>query len=78
MDFEETFSLIVKFRTTQVLNLIIAYYRWNIKQMDVVTVYFNFSIDIILYIETSISYKIVRKVYLLKKTIYRLKQSTCQ
>ena len=36
------------------------------------------NINVILYIEASTGYKIVEKVCLLKKTIYKLKQSACQ
>ncbi len=46
--------------------------------MDIVTVYLNSNIDVILYIKILTGYKIVRKICLLRKTIYGLKQSACQ
>ena len=60
------------------LNALAAHYGWNIKQIDAVTVYFNFNIDVILYIETPTGYKRVGKICLLRKTIYGLKQSAHQ
>lgn len=41
--------------------------------MNAVIAYLNSDIDVILYIKISTGYKIVRKIYLLKKTIYGLK-----
>ena len=55
------------------LNLLAAYYRWNIEQIDVVTAYFNSDINVILYIETPTGYKIIEKICFPKKTIYELK-----
>lgn len=46
--------------------------------MDAVTANLKTNIDIILYIETLTSYKIVEKICLPKKTIYKLKHSACQ
>ncbi len=78
IDFEETFSPVVKSYTTWVLNVLATYYGWNIEQIDTVTAYLNSDINVILYIKTSTSYKIVGKICFLKKTIYGLKQSARQ
>ena len=56
------------------LNALAAYYRWNIEQINVVIAYLNSNIDVILYIEALTGYKIVGKVYVLRKTIHKLKQ----
>ncbi len=71
IEFEKTFSPIVKSRTTQVLNALGAYYKWNIKQMDAVTAYLNSDINVILYIKTPTGYKIVGRICFFRKTIYR-------
>ena len=42
--------------------------------MDAVTAYLNSKTDIVLYIEAPTGYKNLGKVYLLRKTIYGLKQ----
>ena len=60
------------------LNALAAHYGWNIEQMDAVIAYLNLNIDVILDIKAPTGYKIVGKVCLLRKTIYRLKQSACQ
>lgn len=67
MDFKEMFSLVVKSCTTQVLNALTIYYNWNIKQINIVIVYLKFDIDIVHYIETPTGFKIVGKIYFLKK-----------
>lgn len=57
------------------LNALAAHYGLNIEQMDAIIAYLNSNIDVILYIEILTSYKIVKKICLLRKTFYKLKQS---
>ncbi len=75
IDFEETFSPVVKSCTTRILLALAAFYSWSVEQMDAVTAYMNSKIDVVLYIEAPTGYKTPGKVCLFRRTIYGLKQS---
>lgn len=59
-------------------NILAAYYGQNIEQINIIIVYLNFNIDVILYIVIPASHKIVKKICFFKKIIYRLKKSAQQ
>ena len=78
INFEETFSPVVKSCTTQILLALAAFYGWSVEQMNAVTAYLNSEIDVVLYIEAPTGDKTLCKVYLLRKTVYGLQQSARQ
>ncbi len=78
IDFEETFSPVIKSCTIRILLALAAFYGWSVEQMDAVTAYLNSEIDVVLYIEAPTGYNTLGKVCLLRRTIYGLKQSAQQ
>ena len=78
IDYAKTFSFVAKSFSIKILFALAAYYGQYIEHLDAVTIYLNFDIDVLLYIELPDGYKDPGKIALLRKTIYSLKQSARQ
>ena len=78
IDYAETFSPVAKSCSVRILFALAAYYGWFIEHLDMVTVYLNSDIDVLLYFKLPNGYKDQGKAVLLRKTIYGLKQSARQ
>lgn len=73
IDFDETYSPVVKFTSLRIMLSIAAYYDMEIHQMDVITAFLNADIDTDIYMKVIIDGKIV--IVKLNRSIYGLKQS---
>ena len=78
IDYDQTFSPVVRYETIRVLLAIAAAEDWEIHQMDVKTAFLNGTLEEELYMEQApgfVTEKDRNLVYKLKKSIYGLKQS---
>ena len=78
IDYDETFSLIVMLKSIIILLAIVAYYNYEIWQMDVKTTFLNGNLLKVVYmtqLEGFDNPKNVGKVWKLQKFIYGLKQA---
>ena len=73
LDYDETYSPVVKFVTLRTMLAIAAYLDMEIHQMDVITAFLNAEIDAEMYMTVEIDGK--RLIVRLLKSIYGLKQS---
>lgn len=81
MDYEETFSLVVRFSSIRVILSIVAHLDLELYQMDVKTAFLNGDFDKEIYMQQPMGYvekSHEDKVCKLKKSIYGLKQSSRQ
>nr|GFB65280.1 putative retrotransposon Ty1-copia subclass protein [Tanacetum cinerariifolium] len=79
VDYEETFSPVVDIRTIRILIAIVAYYDYEIWQMDVKTAFFNGHLFEEVYMEQPngfVNQKYPNHVCKLKRSIYGLKQAS--
>jgi hypothetical protein len=78
IDYEETFSPVVRFDSLRCLLALAAHYDWEIHHMDVKTAYLNGILDKEIYMEQPEGFVVVGKenmVCRLKKGLYGLKQA---
>lgn len=78
IDFEEIFSPVVRFETVRLAFALSALNNWHIEGLDVKSAFLYGELDEELYMEQPEGYKIVgqeNKVFLLKKSIYGLRQA---
>jgi hypothetical protein len=75
VDYDQTFTIVVKPIAFKALFVIAAYYNLKIEQMDIKTAFLYGPIDQELYIVMLKGYKEAGKVCYLKKAFYGLKQS---
>ncbi|CAM8940474.1 unnamed protein product [Rhodiola kirilowii] len=81
IDYTEIFAPVVKFKTTRLLIAMVAFYDWELEQMDVKTAFLHGNLEETIYMEQPIGFvdkNNPKHVCLLKKTIYGLKQSPHQ
>jgi hypothetical protein len=81
MDYEETFSLVVRFASIRLILAIVAYMNLELYQMDVKTTFLNGELDEEIYMDQPVGFVVdgqERKVCKLKRSIYGLKQSSRQ
>ncbi|GJU38923.1 retrotransposon protein, putative, ty1-copia subclass [Tanacetum coccineum] len=79
IDYEETFSPVVYIRAIRILIAIVAFYDYEISQMDIKTAFLNGYLDEDIYMvqhEGFIDPKHPRKVCKLQRSIYGLKQAS--
>lgn len=77
IDFEETFSLVVRFDTIHTVLSIAAYFNWKFYQFDVKSAFLNGNLEDKVYVQQP-CYEIAGqgdKVYRLKKALYGLQQA---
>ena len=77
IDYEETFSPVVMFKSIQILLAIAAFYDYEIWQMDVKTAFLNGNLEEDVYMtqhECFVDPKNINKVCKLQRSIYELKQ----
>ncbi|GJV08819.1 retrotransposon protein, putative, ty1-copia subclass [Tanacetum coccineum] len=80
-DYEETFSPVADIRAIRILIAIAAYYDYEIWQMDVKTAFLNGRLDEDIYMvqpEGYVNLKYPNRVCKLQRSIYGLKQASCQ
>lgn len=76
IDYQETFSPVVRFETIRYLFAIAANRNWNVQQMDVKTAFLNGELTETIFMEQPEGFiKDRGKVCLLKKSLYGLKQA---
>ena len=78
IDYKETFVLVAKFVTVQLLFALVALYNWEIDQMDVITAFLNSTLYKEVFIELpkeSSSTSKGKQYCCLNKSLYRLKQA---
>ncbi|GJZ81477.1 retrotransposon protein, putative, ty1-copia subclass [Tanacetum coccineum] len=81
VNYQETLSYIVDIRAIRILTAIIAYYDYEIWQMDVKTSFLNGHLNEEVYMvqpESFVSPKYPNEVFKLQRSIYRLKQASRQ
>ena len=81
IDYEETFSSIVRFTSIRLILAIVAYMDLELHQMDVKMTFFNRELDKEIYMEQPIGFIFKgqkRKLYKLQRFIFGLKQSSRQ
>ena len=81
VDYEETFSLVVRFASVRLILAIIANLNLELYQMDVKTAFLNGELDEEIYMDQPIGFMTKgqeHKVCKLKRSIYGLKQSSRQ
>ena len=81
IDYEETFSLMVRFASIRLIMAIIEHLDLKLFQMDVKTTFLNGELDKEIYMDQPIHFEVEwqrRKVYQLKCSTYGLKQSSKQ
>jgi hypothetical protein len=81
IDYEETFSPVVRFASIRLILAIVAYMNLELYQMDVKTTFLNGELDEEIYMDQPIGFVAdgqERKVCKLKRSIYGLKQSSRQ
>nr|GEZ48285.1 hypothetical protein [Tanacetum cinerariifolium] len=81
IDYEETFSPVADIRAIRILIAIVAYYDYEIWQMDVKTAILNGYLSEEVYMEQPkgfVNSKYPNRVYKLKRSIYGLKQASRQ
>ena len=79
INYDETFSPFAKLKSIRIMLAIVAYYDYEIWQMDVKTVFFNENLKEEVYmshLEGFISSGRPNQVCKLRKSIYRLKQAS--
>ena len=79
IDYDETFSLVVRFVSIRLFLDIVAHLDLELFQMDVKTTFLNGELDKEIYMDQPIGFEIKeqgRKVYRLKRSIYGLKQAS--
>ena len=79
VDYEETFSLVVRFASVRLILAIIANLNLELYQMDVKTAFLNGELDEEIYMDQPIGFVTKdqeHKVCKLKRSIYGLKQSS--
>ena len=81
IDYEETFSPVVRFASIRLILAIIARMDLELYQIDVKTTFLNGELDEEIYMDQSLDFKLKgqeRKVFKLKGSIYGLKQASRQ
>ena len=81
VDYEETFSPVVRFASIRILLAIVAHMDLELHQMDVKTAFLNGELDEEIYMDQPKGFQVVgqeRKVCRLQRSIYGLKQSSRQ
>ncbi|KAL2240931.1 UNVERIFIED_CONTAM: Retrovirus-related Pol polyprotein from transposon TNT 1-94 [Sesamum indicum] len=81
IDYNEIFSLVVKYTTVRIILALTAHYDWELKQMDVKTAFLHDDLDENIYMTQPFGFSDISKpdyVCLLKKSLYGLKQSPRQ
>ena len=81
IDYEETFSLVTRFETFQLLLSLTVLHDWKIKALDVKTTYLFGELDEEIYMDQPEDFIVKgqeKKVCRLKNSIYGLKQSALQ
>ena len=81
IDYEETFSPIVRFVSIRLILAIVAHLDLELFQMDVKTAFLNGELDEEIYMDQPIGFEVKeqgRKVCRLKRSIYGLKQASRQ
>ena len=79
IDYNETFAPVDKLDTVRMVLAIATHNKWYVHQMDVMYAFFNGSLEEEVYMSQPLSYEIdgqEDKVYILKKTLYGLKQAS--
>ena len=81
IDYEETFSLVVKFASIRLILALVAHFDLELHQMDVKKAFLNGELNEEIYMEQHVGFVIQsqgHKVCKLNRTIYGLKQSSRQ
>ena len=82
VDYNEIFSFVVKYTTIRVVLALVTHLNWDLEQLDVKTAFLHGELEETIYMRQSKGYKVHKKsgeqVCLLKKSLYRLKQSPRQ
>ena len=81
LDYEETFSPVVKFTSIRLILVIVAYLDLELHQMDVKTAFLNGELEEEIYMEQPVGFIVKgekQKVCKLHRSIYGLKQSSKQ
>jgi hypothetical protein len=79
IDYDETFSPVMMLKSVQILLAIVAYFDYEIWQMDVKTIFLNENLTKDVYMtqpEGFVDPKHVGKICKLQKSIYELKQAS--
>jgi len=75
IDYDQIFVSVIKLQMYKTLFVLTAHYDLEVNQMNVTTAFLYDSIDQVIYVELSHSYKLSDKVALLNKALYGLKQA---
>jgi len=79
IDYKEIFMIIVKFMIYKIIFVIVMYYNYELKQMNIKMIFLNSTLKEIIYVVQLTKYeKKKEKMYRLKKVLYELKQSSWQ
>ena len=73
IDFKKTYATIIKTIISHIFITLTAYFGWVIKQINIITAFFNTNLDFIIYFKLLKGYFPKGKIIKTLKTLYNLK-----